>query len=261
MEEAVEDSCTNGDIRKVWLIRNKKTIYKEEKKGSRIATKESRKEESVLSNKMNVESEPKEISNEPSTPMTPPDRIYRELGNFKSRQESSLHPSKEQALSQRTEKPSNDDSDSDLDVYTPLEAEERSKSMKKTPEEQKIVDMIKRWRLNEELTPDQTDNQKYPPVRKELKKDNVAPEEVVKIINEHRDLEKIKYVQYNPLSASHEEAKDKLDEIHSIFKRLENEMEWEKINTQAISEVTETLSPKELRWMKDGSDTINFTIG
>ncbi|EXX65004.1 hypothetical protein RirG_137440 [Rhizophagus irregularis DAOM 197198w] len=28
MEEAVEDSCTQGDINRVWLVRNKKTIYK-----------------------------------------------------------------------------------------------------------------------------------------------------------------------------------------------------------------------------------------
>ncbi|CAB4483221.1 unnamed protein product [Rhizophagus irregularis] len=29
MEEAVEDSCTHGDINRVWLVRNKKTIYKD----------------------------------------------------------------------------------------------------------------------------------------------------------------------------------------------------------------------------------------
>jgi hypothetical protein len=32
MEEAVEDSCIQqGDINRVWLVRNKKTIYREEK--------------------------------------------------------------------------------------------------------------------------------------------------------------------------------------------------------------------------------------
>ncbi|PKY40951.1 hypothetical protein RhiirA4_440991 [Rhizophagus irregularis] len=196
--------------------------------------------------------------------MTPPDRIYRELGNFASRKESLTHPSKEEAFHQKKELP-NDDSDSEESVISYREAQARERSRKKTPEEQAVVDMIKKWRLNEENSPDQTDTvqkkSEQLPLKKELKKDNVAPEEVVKIINEHREVEKIKYEQYDFYSASHEEAKDKLDELKAIFGRLENEMEWEKINEQAISEITESLSPKELKWMEQGDDTINFTIG
>ncbi|PKY50675.1 hypothetical protein RhiirA4_467269 [Rhizophagus irregularis] len=32
MEEAVKDSCTQGDLNRVWCVRNKKTIFREEKK-------------------------------------------------------------------------------------------------------------------------------------------------------------------------------------------------------------------------------------
>ncbi|CAB4410394.1 unnamed protein product [Rhizophagus irregularis] len=266
MEEAVEDSCTVGDINRVWLVRNRKTIYKEGKKlnKEKKVIKKSGKGESALSYEMNVGPESKETSNEPLTPMTPPDRIYRELGNFASRKESLTHPSKEEAFHQKKELP-NDDSDSEESVISYREAQARERSRKKTPEEQAVVDMIKKWRLNEENSPDQTDTvqkkSEQLPLKKELKKDNVAPEEVVKIINEHREVEKIKYEQYDFYSASHEEAKDKLDELKAIFGRLENEMEWEKINEQAISEITESLSPKELKWMEQGDDTINFTIG
>jgi hypothetical protein len=159
MEEAVEDSCTNGDIKKVWLIRNKKTIYKEERKRSMKVLKDNRKEEPEVTNKKSVESVSNVILKEPITPITPPDRIYRELGNFASRKESLLHPSKEEKMRQK---------------------------LIQTPEEQEVVDMINKWRLNDKITPEQAESfLRNEEKRKELKKDNVAPEKVVKIINEH----------------------------------------------------------------------------
>ncbi|PKY50739.1 hypothetical protein RhiirA4_531170 [Rhizophagus irregularis] len=255
MEEAVEDSCTNGDIKKVWLIRNKKTIYKEEKKRPTKVTEKSRKEESEVTNKENVKSVPKGILNEPITPMTPPDRIYRELGNFASRKESLMHPSKEEGFHQM---PPNDDSDSEESVISYREAQAKLRSRKRTPDEQAVVDMINKWRLNdEENSPDQTDTaQKKPeqlPLRKELKKDNVAPEEVVEIIKKHRKEARIKYVPYSPTSASKGAVTDKLDELKSIFDSLDSEMEWEKINNQVISEIADSISLKDLKDMENGS--------
>ncbi|GBC47291.2 hypothetical protein GLOIN_2v1881393 [Rhizophagus irregularis DAOM 181602=DAOM 197198] len=90
MEEAVEDSCTQGDINRVWLV---------------IAME-------------NRTSSPIRLASEPKTPITPPERIYRELGNFALRKESFLHPSK-------AEKPLR---------------------ISKTPDENEVVEMIKNWR-------------------------------------------------------------------------------------------------------------------
>ncbi|PKY43467.1 hypothetical protein RhiirA4_466277 [Rhizophagus irregularis] len=133
MEEVVKDSCTKGDIKRVWLVRNKKTIYKDDK----ASVKPVNKVAEVTSKKTNEELEPKEKENseltkevnEPVTPMTSPNSIYRELGNFTLRKDSSLHPSKEQR-----------------------------RELFRTPEEQKVVDMVKKWRISEDLNLDQTEN-------------------------------------------------------------------------------------------------------
>ncbi|GBC20449.2 hypothetical protein GLOIN_2v1881393 [Rhizophagus irregularis DAOM 181602=DAOM 197198] len=90
MEEAVEDSCTQGDINRVWLV---------------IDTE-------------NRTRSPIRLASEPKSPITPPERIYRELGNFASRKESLLHPSK---------------------ADNPLR-------ISKTPDKNEVVEMIKNWR-------------------------------------------------------------------------------------------------------------------
>ncbi|CAB4441578.1 unnamed protein product [Rhizophagus irregularis] len=84
MEEAVEDSCTLGDIKRIWLVRNKKMIYKgkKKKKGGKGKKDQQMKKPEVT---QKVPSQ-RNIS-EPDTPMTPPDRIYRELGNFASQKD------------------------------------------------------------------------------------------------------------------------------------------------------------------------------
>ncbi|POG61064.1 hypothetical protein GLOIN_2v1486559 [Rhizophagus irregularis DAOM 181602=DAOM 197198] len=137
--------------------------------------------------------------------MTPPERIYRELGNFASRQESLLHPSK---------------------------AEQDSR-ISKTPDENEVVEMIKNWRVGEN-THDHNDTSENKG-KQVLKKDNVAPEEVVEIIKDYRT-NKIKYVQYQESTTDREEhLMKKLDEVKEIFNQTSNKMEWEKINSATFS--------------------------
>ncbi|CAB4441059.1 unnamed protein product [Rhizophagus irregularis] len=163
MEEEVEDSCTKGDMKRIWLIRNKKTIFKEEKKKRSmiiLQEKEKKQEETAVTSKKNLESESKGLSvtppnpTSPATPDSPPVRTYRELGKLTSGKESSMHSPKEKTRQKVFE----------------------------TPDEDEVVEMINKWRLSGKVTPKQADSllRSY-----ELKKDNVATEEVVEIINEH----------------------------------------------------------------------------
>ncbi|PKC05202.1 hypothetical protein RhiirA5_502274 [Rhizophagus irregularis] len=204
MEEAVEDSCTQGDINRIWLVRNKKTIYKD----GDAMTRAKKVQEKIVQEKViateNRMSSPIRLASEPKTPITPTERIYRELGNFASRKESLLHPSKA----------------------------EQSSRISKTPDENEVVEMIKNWRVGEENTPDHNDTSKNK--GKQLMKDNVAPEEVVDIIKDYRTTNKIKYVQYQ--ESTHDGSLvDKLKEVKEIFIQTSNEMEWERINDEALT--------------------------
>ncbi|PKK41356.1 hypothetical protein RhiirC2_804883, partial [Rhizophagus irregularis] len=127
----------------------------------------------------------KVISSRPAselkTPMTPPERIYRELGNFASRKESLLYPSK---------------------------AEMSSRRNRQTLDEETVVEMIKNWRVGED-TLDHNNNsikqgQQYP-----LKKDNITTNEVVDVINTYRD-NKIKYYRYVPTPSMTEFARERV---------------------------------------------------
>ncbi|PKC55929.1 hypothetical protein RhiirA1_542311 [Rhizophagus irregularis] len=212
MEEAVEDSCTQGDINRVWLVRNKKTIYKDGDAKTRT-TKVQEVQEKIVQEKViateNRMSPSLRPASEPKTPNTPPERIYRELGNFASRKESLLHPSK---------------------ADKPLR-------ISKMPDENEVVEMIKNWRVGEETTPDQNDTSENKG-QQQLKKDNVAPDEVVEIIKDYRTMNKIKYVQYQ--ESTHDGSLvDKLKEVKDIFNQTSNEMEWEKINIEAVDELRE----------------------
>ncbi|PKC12968.1 hypothetical protein RhiirA5_461634 [Rhizophagus irregularis] len=202
MEEAVEDSCTQGDINRVWLVRNKKTIYKD----GDAKTRANKVQEKIVQEKVtateNRMKSPLRLASEPKTPITPPERIYRELGNFASQKDSLLHPSK---------------------------AELPSK-ISKTPDENEVVEMIKNWRVGEENTPGH--NRTSEKKERKLKTDNVAPEEVVDIIKDYRTSNKIKYVQYQV--STHDVLVDKLKEVKDIFNQTSNEMEWDKINAEAI---------------------------
>ncbi|PKC59357.1 hypothetical protein RhiirA1_493115 [Rhizophagus irregularis] len=100
--------------------------------------------------------------------MIPPERIYRELGNFASRKESLLHPSKE---------------------GKPLR-------INKMPDEEEIVKMFKNWRVGKEDTSDHNDKSENKGKQSYLKKDNVESEEVVEIIKDYRTTNKINYIKY-----------------------------------------------------------------
>ncbi|EXX70099.1 hypothetical protein GLOIN_2v1790190 [Rhizophagus irregularis DAOM 181602=DAOM 197198] len=219
MEEAVEDSCTQGDINKVWLVRNKKTIYKDDDAKTRmkkVREKIVQEKATVTENRL---SPPLHLASELKTPYTPPERIYRELGNFASRKESLLHPSK---------------------VEMPL-------GISKTPDKNEVVEMIKNWRVGEENNPDHNDTSKNK--GQQLKKDNVATEEVVDIIKDYRTTNKIKYVQYQE-SDHNGSLVDKLMEVKNVFDQTSNEMEWERINTEALHLVSEENNIKSLEKAK-----------
>ncbi|PKK62055.1 hypothetical protein RhiirC2_717995 [Rhizophagus irregularis] len=220
MEEAVEDSCTQGDINRVWLVRNKKMIYKD----GDAKTRAKKLQEKIVQDKVIVTENrmrsPLRLASEPKTPITPLERIYRELGNFASRKESLLHPSK---------------------------AEQPSR-ISKMPDKNKVVEMIKNWRVGEENTPDHNDTSENK--GRQLKKDNVVPEEVVDIIKDYRTKNKIKYVQYQE-SNHNSSIVDKLREVKSIFNQMSNEMEWDKINTEAIKEVAREQEITDLAKVKD----------
>ncbi|PKY59161.1 hypothetical protein RhiirA4_481678 [Rhizophagus irregularis] len=178
--------------------------------------------------------------------MTPPDRIYRELGNFASRKESLLHPSKEHHRRSTTPEGS-----------PPRPTKARLKTSK-TPNKEEVVDMIKQWRLNEEdlidQTNDMTKKRQQSPENRKLKKDNIAPEEVVKIVNKYRDSKKIEYEKYENSTTNKRVLDNKLEELRSIFKRLDSSnMEWENINAQAIDEIEETATEEEMRNLMSGS--------
>ncbi|UZO01951.1 uncharacterized protein OCT59_020457 [Rhizophagus irregularis] len=220
MEEAVEDSCIQGDTNRVWLVRNKKTIYKDGDARTRVM----KAQEKIVQEKViameNRTSSPTRLASEPKTPITPPERIYRELGNFASRKESLLHPSK---------------------ADKPLR-------ISKIPDENEVVEMIKKWRVGEENTPDHKDTSENK--GQQLKKDNVAPEEAVDIIKDYRTTNKIKYVQYQE-STHNGSLVDKLMEVKDVFDQMSNAMEWERINTEALRLVSKENKIDSMEKAKD----------
>ncbi|PKY61257.1 hypothetical protein RhiirA4_521630, partial [Rhizophagus irregularis] len=168
MEEAVEDSCTLGNTSRIWLIRNKKTLYKDEKKSGKdkieITVKGNEKKEKVqpemTTKKGSEETRSSERLIPEVLPMTPEARMYAELGNFASKNHEffkDAHPryGREQQITFREHSP--------------------EKQKTRSPEDQKVVDMIKRWRIVEDEEYEallEKERQK-----EALKKDNVAPEE------------------------------------------------------------------------------------
>ncbi|PKY46582.1 hypothetical protein RhiirA4_461477 [Rhizophagus irregularis] len=188
MEEAVEDSCTTGNINEVWMIRNKKTIYRDEGKERGKKKSASTKEKSVITN----------IKENTMTPMTPPDRIYSELGNFASRNYDFFG----NTSSQRNAKK--------IDFSR---KSQNSDKMSKTPNEDEVVDM----------------------------KDNVAPEEVVEIIRNHREElhKKAKGVAKLEENSSPVAITTKVNEWKRVYVETGNEMEWEVISLVALEEKQE----------------------
>ncbi|EXX62821.1 hypothetical protein RirG_158240 [Rhizophagus irregularis DAOM 197198w] len=67
---------------------------------------------------------------------------------------------------------------------------EQPSRISKTPDENEVVEMIKNWRVGEDNTQDQIDTSGKKEEQVSLKKDNVAPEEVVEIIKDYRTKKK-----------------------------------------------------------------------
>ncbi|PKY18944.1 hypothetical protein RhiirB3_493077 [Rhizophagus irregularis] len=224
MEEAIEDSCTQGDINRVWLVRNKKTIYREDRKNkeNQNLEPEKKKVEPVKITETALLNDPLSPirSKVAETPMMPVDRIYAELGNFAT---------------------ANYDFFSRLIPRMNVNFSRQEPKKTKSPEKEKVVEMIKKWRLQEEadhqLLLDQLD--KGQQSSKALNKDNVAPEEVVKIIKDYRS-EKIVYKRFKD-STKRKDICEKMDEIKNIFIETSNGMEWEKINAEAVTEMKNEL--------------------
>ncbi|PKC01364.1 hypothetical protein RhiirA5_381785 [Rhizophagus irregularis] len=224
MEEAIEDSCTQGDINRVWLVRNKKTIYREDRKNkeNQNLEPEKKKVEPVKITETALLNDPLSPirSKVAETPMMPVDRIYAELENFAT---------------------ANYDFFSRLIPRMNVNFSRQEPKKTKSPEKEKVVEMIKKWRLQEEadhqLLLDQLD--KGQQSSKALNKDNVAPEEVVKIIKDYRS-EKIVYKRFKD-STKRKDICEKMDEIKNIFIETSNGMEWEKINAEAVTEMKNEL--------------------
>lgn len=119
------------------------------------------------------------------------------------------------------------------------------------PSDEKIVNMIQAWRLKEkeEKGSDNGDEDSEDGLglscleksaSEPLKRDNVAPDEVVEIIKELRGEEKRRF-PYTPYQASDNDdfnsVKYKMEEIELIFKQISNGMEWEKINVEALQSI------------------------
>ncbi|PKY55447.1 hypothetical protein RhiirA4_504256 [Rhizophagus irregularis] len=120
----------------------------------------------------------------------------------------------------------------------------------KTPNEEEVVDAISKWRLTDAISPDdQTANhlEKGKEKQKEpLKKDNVAPEEVVEIIKEYRS-DKIAYTRLSD-SPTDNELRKKVGEIEEIFDVNYHLMEWKAIQGEIIDEIKEE---KKMSGMND----------
>lgn len=110
--------------------------------------------------------------------------------------------------------------------------------MNKMPNEEEVVEMVNKWRLNDN-TPD--DPSKKVNESEALKKDNVAPEEVVEIIKIHRTElhEKAKSCARLNEKASPVAVATKMKEWAKIYHDTGNDMEWEAINLVAIEETQE----------------------
>ncbi|PKY48877.1 hypothetical protein RhiirA4_526293 [Rhizophagus irregularis] len=226
LEEAVEDSCTRGNINEVWMIRNKKTIYRKEDKEGGTKKSASTKETNVKENLKSARLPPPNLTETKTTPMTPPDRIYSELGNFASKNYDFFGKFQSQK-------------DAKIPDFS-MKSQNPEKTRKKTPNEDEVVDLVKKWRLNDN-TPDipSPNNGKKDPGT--LKKDNVAPEEVVEIICNHRlELhEKAKSCAKLKDNSSPVEITTKVKEWQKIYTETGNEMQWEAISLVALEEKQE----------------------
>ncbi|CAB4436731.1 unnamed protein product [Rhizophagus irregularis] len=226
MEEAVEDSCTKGNINEVWMIRNKKTIYRHEDKEGGKKKSASTMKKSVKENSKSARSPPQNSKEIMTTPMTLPDRIYSELENFASKNYDFLgkFPSRKGAKIP------------DFSKKSP-----NPEKTNKTPNEDEVVEMVKKWRINENTPDDLFSSKEEGKDSGTLKKDNVAPEEVVEIIRNHREElhAKAKGVAKLKDNSSPVEITTKVNEWKKVYVDTGNEMQWEAISLVALEEKQE----------------------
>lgn len=161
--------------------------------------------------------------------MTPPDRIYSKLGNFALRNYDFFGRSIERSnISFRKKSPTKE---------TVI------------PSEEEVVNMVKKWRLDEPLI-DHLEKEKQSDT---LKKDNVDPEKVVEVIKEHRAES---YTRLKDL-ATPMEIDQKLLEVKDIFIESGYQMEWNTTNSITIQEmmVEKNITGLEefKNWMEKGN--------
>ncbi|PKK74125.1 hypothetical protein RhiirC2_775190 [Rhizophagus irregularis] len=95
---------------------------------------------------------------------------------------------------------------------------------------------------------------------KPLKCDNIAPDEVVKVIKDYRAKNKIVYAPYQASDNSTEGAgkvRKKLEELEEIFMQTSNDMEWEHINREALRMIKRIISMAEQREIMREYTTLN----
>ncbi|RGB40040.1 hypothetical protein C1646_664185, partial [Rhizophagus diaphanus] len=113
-----------------------------------------------------------------------------------------------------------------------------------------VVEMVNQWRLDsdkEEEDSDASDKEvANTSTNRQLKRDNVQPEEVVEIIKDMRvkkqekRKEKVAYTPYKKSTNNSDQMKnlkEKLSELDEIFKETENEMDWEKMKADVVWDI------------------------
>ncbi|PKY18191.1 hypothetical protein RhiirB3_430953 [Rhizophagus irregularis] len=137
------------------------------------------------------------------------------------------------------------------------------KSIQKTPSEDEVVEMVKKWRVNDETITN--DHKKNNNERQEttLKNDNVEPDRVVEIINKfHENAKETKYERLTD-TATDMEIVRKVKEIEEIYEDTDNRMEWEAINKSAIEMTQHDMKIPDRadalkKWLRKDQDNITL---
>ncbi|RGB33893.1 hypothetical protein C1646_761180 [Rhizophagus diaphanus] len=207
-ESAVELSLNKSNTGEIWMVRNKKTIYRNgNKEVKEVKEKEKR-----------AETPEKEIPMPANTePVTPPGRFFPELGNLASKNQrqkmtdaSSYDGERIYLASKITQSMDRDErkklTERLVEITSPeklgsYEATRKFLRIPKNVEDHEVVEMINRWRIagsddnvnsSEESEEEEEEISEKVTSSKHLKRDNVPTEEVVEIINYMRVEQKMK---------------------------------------------------------------------
>lgn len=138
-------------------------IYREDKGKVKTVNKLDNRKGSEKGNKEDPREVLQQIS-EPKTPITLPDHIYSELDNFASKNYDFFKAPSASKIPDFSKKKGSP-------IQKPIKLNE-----------EKVVEMVKKWRLDENTSDDHSEKEKQ---SKTLKKDNIALKEVVEIIKNH----------------------------------------------------------------------------